>query len=219
MKLYCCWMSQTSSMQEGWWVSSSEWLVCLFSVQFVVCTLGKMAQDVGMILKVLWCCSHLVCLLLRIPFLHALTCFHSENFFVTCESSALTQKDLEKANVEVKRSIEREAAKPQKEFPPTMESTYSCVCDGLKHNSTLPWFQLWSSHFSQITCKLLPYETRWCNKNLYVWLPIAKFKFRQCLFLAAWRPFCQIEFLPNFPVRYVVVCVVASRQKSFKAFS
>ena len=36
---------------------------------------------------------------------------------ITCESSALTQKDLEKANAKVKRSIEREAAKPQKASP------------------------------------------------------------------------------------------------------
>ena len=34
---------------------------------------------------------------------------------ITCESSALTQKDLEKANA--KRSIEREATKPQKASP------------------------------------------------------------------------------------------------------
>ena len=33
---------------------------------------------------------------------------------ITGESSALTQKDLEKANAKVKRSIEREVAKPQK---------------------------------------------------------------------------------------------------------
>ena len=32
---------------------------------------------------------------------------------ITCESSALTQKDLEKANAEVKRSIKCEAVKPQ----------------------------------------------------------------------------------------------------------
>ena len=60
---------------------------------------------------------------------------------ITCESSTLTQKDLEKANAKVKPSIEREAAKPQKVLPPTTESTYSCICDGLEHNSlveTLP---------------------------------------------------------------------------------
>ena len=36
---------------------------------------------------------------------------------IMCESSTLTQKDLEKANVKVKRSIEREATKPQKAGP------------------------------------------------------------------------------------------------------
>ena len=44
---------------------------------------------------------------------------------ITCKSSTLTPKDLEKANAEVKRSIEREASKPQKVLAPTMESTYS----------------------------------------------------------------------------------------------
>ena len=43
---------------------------------------------------------------------------------ITCESSTLTQKDLEKANAKVKRSIEHEAAKPQKVFAPTTEYTY-----------------------------------------------------------------------------------------------
>ena len=44
---------------------------------------------------------------------------------ITCYSSTLTQKDLEKTNAKVKRSIEREAAKSQKVLPLTMESTYS----------------------------------------------------------------------------------------------
>ena len=45
-----------------------------------MCLLGKMARD-GV--KVLWCCSHLVCLLFEgsIP---TCACFRSENFFVTC---------------------------------------------------------------------------------------------------------------------------------------
>ena len=60
---------------------------------------------------------------------------------IACESSTLTQKDLEKTNAKVKRSIEREAAKSQKVLPLTMESTYYLQCDGLEHNSlvkTLP---------------------------------------------------------------------------------
>ena len=78
---------------------------------------------------------------------------------ITCESSTLTQKGLEKANAKVKHSIEHESVKPQKVLPPTMESTYSCICDGLEHNSlveTLPWLRLWSSHFSQTMCRLPP---------------------------------------------------------------
>ena len=84
---------------------------------------------------------------------------------ITCELSILTQKDLEKANAKVKCSIEHEAT--ESILPPTTESTYSCTCDGLEHNSlvqTLPWLRF--SHFSWTTCGLLLYEMWWCNKNL-----------------------------------------------------
>ena len=35
--------------------------------------------------KVLWCCSHLVCQALEVP-IPTCACFHSENFFVTCKT-------------------------------------------------------------------------------------------------------------------------------------
>ena len=49
---------------------------------FVVCRVGKMAQDVGMVESILWCHPHLVWLVFEgsIP---TCACFHSENFFVT----------------------------------------------------------------------------------------------------------------------------------------
>ena len=80
---------------------------------------------------------------------------------IMCESCTLTHKDFEKANAEVKRSIKRGAAKPQKVFPPTPESMYSCICHGLEHKSlveTFPWLRFRSSHFSRTTCGLPPHD-------------------------------------------------------------
>ena len=48
----------------------------------VVCIVGKMAQDVGMVwngVKVLWCHSHLVWLVFEGP-IPTCACFHSKNF-------------------------------------------------------------------------------------------------------------------------------------------
>ena len=44
---------------------------------------------------------------------------------IMCKLSALTQKDLEKANAKVKCSIEREAAKPQKASPQGKYNDYT----------------------------------------------------------------------------------------------
>ena len=79
---------------------------------------------------------------------------------ITCESSALTQKDLEKANAKVKRSIEREATKPQKASPRG------------KYNDYTPQERAWigkyaaengptkaAKHFSQVLNRKVPETT------------------------------------------------------------
>ena len=79
---------------------------------------------------------------------------------ITCESSALTQKDLEKTNTKVKRSIEREAAKPQKASPRG------------KYNDYTPQERAWigkyaaengptkaAKHFSQVLNRKVPETT------------------------------------------------------------
>ena len=77
-----------------------------------------------------------------------------------CELFALTQKDLEKANAKVKRSIEREAAKPQKASPQG------------KYNDYTPQERAWigkhaaengptkaAKHFSQVLNQKVPETT------------------------------------------------------------
>ena len=130
------------------------------------------------------------------------------NFYrkVTCESSTLTQKDLEKS--QVREAVESTFS--NNGFP------YSCICDGLEHHSlveTLPWLWLQSLHFSRTTCRLPPYKTRWQKKlcdcqspNLNS--PVFIFGCLKAIWL----------FPPNFPAGRVRVAKVSMHEEIFGYF-